>query len=122
MDDRHNSDDDCVARARNLIARVARGVEQLQDVAGLAFCRLTSLGGRMAQIEEQIQSPDPATVDVGLLSAATLSREAEILLRYLDSVQWNTVLVAANGKDRARSPAPVCGGVASGGSPGMRCL
>lgn len=115
MDDRHNSDADCVAQARNLIARVARGVEQLEDVAGLAVCRLTSLGGRMAQIEEQVQSPDPDAVDAGLLSAATVCREAESLLRYLDSVQWNTVLVAANGKDRARSPAPLCGGVDSGG-------
>ena len=120
MDDRHNSDVDCVARARNLIARAARGVEQLEDVAGLAVCRLTSLGGRMTQIEEQVQSPDPDTVDAGLLSAATVCQEAEILLRYLDSVQWNSLLVAANGKDRARSPAPLCG-LASGGSPGMRC-
>jgi hypothetical protein len=120
MDDRHNTDVDYVARARNLIARVARGVEQLEDVASLAYCRLTALGGRMAQIEEQVQSPDPHTVDAGLLSAATVCREAEILLRYLDSIQSNPVLVAANGKDRARSPAPLCG-VASGGSPGMRC-
>ncbi len=114
MDDRHNSDADCMARARNLIARVARGVEQLEDVTGLAFCRLTALGGRMAQIEEQVRSPDPDAVDAGLLSAATVCREAEILLRYLDSVQWHSVLVTANGKDRARSPAPLCGGVASG--------
>jgi hypothetical protein len=114
MDDRHNPDTDCVARARNLIARVTRGVEQLEDVAGLAVCRLTALGGRMGQIEEQVQSPDPDAVDAGLLSAATVCREAEILLRYLDSVQWNSVLVAANGKGRARSPAPLCG-VESGG-------
>ena len=115
MDDRHNSDVDCVTRARHLIARVARGVEQLEDVAGLAVCRLTALGGRMTQIEEQVRSPDPDAVDAGLLSAATVCREAEILLRYLDSVQWNSVLVAANGKDRARSPALLRGGVASGG-------
>ncbi|HEY7159498.1 MAG TPA: hypothetical protein VH575_36465 [Gemmataceae bacterium] len=114
MDDRHNSDVDCVARARNLIARAARGIEQLEDVAGLTFCRLTALRGRMTQIEEQVLSPDADDVDAGLLSAATVSREAEILLRYLDSVQWNSVLVAVNGKDRARSPAPPCG-VASGG-------
>jgi hypothetical protein len=115
MDDRHNSDADCVARARSLIARVAKGVEQLEDVAGLAFCRLTALGGMMAQIEEQVRSPDPEAVDAGLLSAATVCREAETLLRYLDSVQWNSVRGAVNGKDRARSPAPLCGGVATAG-------
>jgi hypothetical protein len=120
MDDRHNTDVDYVARARNLIARAARGVEHLEDMAGLAVCRLTALGERMAQIEEQVQSSDPDAVDAGLLSAATACREVEILLRYLDSVQWNSLLVAANGKDRARSPAPLCG-VASGGSPDMRC-
>ena len=114
MDDRHNTDVDYVARARNLIARSARGVEQLEDVACLSFCRLTALGGRMTEIEEQVQSPDPDEVDAGLLSAATVCREAEILLRYLDSVQWNSVLVAAKRKDRARPPAPLCG-VASGG-------
>ncbi len=114
MDDRHNSDTDCVAQARNLMARVARGVEQLEDVAGLALRRLTALGGMMAQIEEQVRSPDPDAVDAGLLSAATICREAEILLRYLDSVQWDSVRVAANGKDRARSPTPLCGGAASG--------
>jgi hypothetical protein len=68
----------------------------------------------MTQIEEQVLSPDADDVDAGLLSAATVSREAEILLRYLDSVQWNSVLVAANGKDRVRSPSPLCG-VESGG-------
>jgi hypothetical protein len=114
MDDRHNSDTDCVARARNLMARVARGVEQLEDVAGLALRRLTRLGGMMAQIEEQVQSPNPEAIDAGLLSAATVCREAEILLCYLDSVQWDSVRAAASGKDRARSPAPLCGGVASG--------
>jgi hypothetical protein len=114
MDDRHNTDVDCVARARNLIARAARGFEQLEDVASLAVGRLTALAGRMTQIEEQVQSPDPDAVVAGLLSAARVCREAEILLRRLDSIQWNSVLVDAHGKDRARSPAPLCG-VASGG-------
>lgn len=114
MDDRHNSDSDCVTRARNLMARVARGVEQLEDVTGLALRRLIALGGMMAQIEEQVGSPYPDAVDAGLLNAATVCREAEILLRYLDSVQWDTVRIAPNGKDRARSPAPLCSGAASG--------
>ncbi|HEY7326765.1 MAG TPA: hypothetical protein VH592_03950 [Gemmataceae bacterium] len=115
MDYQHNSDADSVVRARGLIAQVARGVEQLEDVAGLAFCRLTALGGLMAQIEEQLQSLDRDAIDAGLLSAATVCREAEILLRYLDSVQWDSVRDAPNGRSRARSPAPLCGGVASGG-------
>ncbi len=114
MDDRHNAKTDSVAQARHLMARVARGVEQLEDVAGLALRRLTRLGGMMAQIEEQVQSPDPDAVEAGLLRAATVCREAEILLRYLDSVQWDSVRGAANGKDRTRLPTPLCGGAASG--------
>jgi hypothetical protein len=114
MDDRHNTDVDCVARARNLIARAARGVAQLEDVAGLAVCRLTALAARMSQIEDQVQSTDPDVVDAGLLSAATVCREAESLFRHLDSIQWSSVLVVAHGKDRAGAPAPLCG-VASGG-------
>jgi hypothetical protein len=94
MDNQHNLDTHCVARARSLIARVVRGVEQLEDVASLALRRQIALGGMMGQIEEQLRSPDPDAVDAGLLSAARVCREAEILLRYLDSVQWNSVRIA----------------------------
>jgi len=114
MNNRHNSDADCLARARNLIARAAKGVDQLELVADLAFFRLTALGGMLARLEELATSLDPDTGDSEMLYAAAVCREAEVLLRYLDSVQWNSVLVAANGKDRARSPVLQCDGVASG--------
>jgi hypothetical protein len=115
MDDRHNPDAECVAQARNLIARAAKGVEQLENVAGLAFCRLTALGGMLARLEELARSHDPEAGDAAILYAATVCREAEILLRYLDSRQWGSVRAAANGRDRARSPVRLGGGMASGG-------
>ena len=37
MDDRHKPDADCVARALDLIARAAKGVEQLENVARIGF-------------------------------------------------------------------------------------
>jgi hypothetical protein len=115
MNDRHSSDADCVAQARNLIARAAKGVEQLENVAGLAFCRLTALGGMLARLEDLTRSQDPDAGDAVLLYAATLCREAEVLLRYLDSYPKDSVRAAANGRDRAGSPVRLAGSLASGG-------
>jgi hypothetical protein len=105
MDDLHKPSADGVARARTLIARAARGVEQLEDVAGQAFCRLTALIGMLARLEELASSGDPNDVDAAALDAATVHREAKKLLRFLDSRQWNAAGVPANRKDPARRPA-----------------
>ena len=115
MNDRHNPDADCVARARTLIARAAKDVEQLEDVASQAFCRLTALTGKLARQEELARSCDPEAVEAAVLDAATVCREAEVLLRYLDSRQWTAVRVAANGRSRARRRARLGGGTARGG-------
>ena len=116
MEEQHNSDADCVARARSLIARAAIGVEQLEKVAGQAFCRLTALLGMLARLEALAQSCDPDDVEAALLDAATVCREAEILLRYLlDARQWESIRVALNGKDRPRTPARLSGSLATGG-------
>jgi hypothetical protein len=115
MDDRYSSDADCVARARNLIARAAKGVEQLENVWGLAFCRLAALKGLLARLEELARSCDPDAIDAALLYAATVCREAEVLLRSLDSGQWGPARVAANGKERPQAPALLGSGLASGG-------
>lgn len=115
MNHRHSSDADCVARARSLIARAAKGVEQLENVAGLAFCRLTALGGMLARLEELTRSHDPEAGDAAMLYAAAVCREAETLLRYLDSHEWGSARSTTHGRERARSSVALAGGLASGG-------
>jgi hypothetical protein len=88
MDDRHNLDADCVP----LIARAAEGAEQLENVAGQTFCQLTALAGMLARVQELARSHDPEAVEAAATDAMTLCRNAEILLRYFDSRQWDSVL------------------------------
>ena len=88
MDDRHNLDVDCVP----LIARAAEGAEQLENVAGQAFCQLTALAGMLARVQELARSHDPEAVEAAAPDDLTLCCEAEILLRYFDSRQWDSVL------------------------------
>jgi hypothetical protein len=115
MDYQYHPDADCVARARTLIAKAAKGVEQMEDVASQAFCRLAALMGMLARLEEPAGSCDPEAVEAAGLDAATLCREAKDLLRYLDSHQWTSVRVAPNGRSRARPRARLGGGTACGG-------
>lgn len=61
MDDRHNADSDRVARARNLIARVTRGAELLEDVAGLADGTTTKLRMKVTATELEM-SGDGKTI------------------------------------------------------------
>jgi hypothetical protein len=112
MNDRYNPDAECVAQARILIVKAAKGVEQLENEASQAFCRLTALVRLLARLEELARSRDPEAVEAALLDAATVCREAEILLRYLDSRKWDSPLrVAARGRHRARPRAPLGGGL-----------
>ena len=111
MHDRHNPDADCVP----LIARAAEGAEQLEDVAGQAFCRLTALAGMLARMEELARSRAPEAVEAAVPDAMTVCRDAEILLRYFDSRPWDSVRVAASGTSRARPRARLGGGMAHGG-------
>jgi hypothetical protein len=115
MDNRNNPDADYVARARALIAKAAKGVERLEDVASQAFCRLAALTGMLARLEELARSRDPEAVEAAVLDAATVRREAEVLLRYLDSRQWDSLRGAANGTNRARPRASLHGAMADGG-------
>jgi hypothetical protein len=115
MDHQSSSDADCVAQARNLIARAAKGVEKLENASSHAFCRLTALVGILTRLEEFARSSDPEIIDAALLDAATVCREAEVLLRYIDSLQMGPVQVVANRRAQARSPALLGGGLASGG-------
>ncbi len=115
MNDRHNPDADCVARARNLITQAAKAVEQLENVSGHAFCRLTALAGILTRLEEFARSSDPECIDAALLDAATVCREAENLLRFIDSHQVGPTQVVTNRRTQARSPALLGGGLACGG-------
>ena len=115
MDDQHNPDADCVARARTLIARAAKGVEQMEDVASEAFCRLAALTGMLARLEKLAASRDFEDVEAARLDAATVCREARDLLQYLDSLQWTSGQDAANTRSRARPRTRVSGSMACGG-------
>jgi hypothetical protein len=115
MDERNNLDADSVARARDLIARAAKGVEQLENVSGHAFCRLTALVGILTRLEEFARSADPELIDAALLDTATVCREAEVLLRYIDSLQMGCAQFADNGRARMWSPARLSGSLACGG-------
>jgi hypothetical protein len=109
MDDQHNPDAGCVAVARALIAKAAKGVEQIEDIAGTAFCRLAALAGMLARLEKPAGSRDPDAVDAAEIDAVTLCREANDLLRYLDSYIWTSVRVAPIGRSRARPRAQLGG-------------
>jgi hypothetical protein len=84
MHKRHNPAAASVSRARNLVAQAALEVQQQENVAGPAFCQLTALLGMLARLKELAQSCDP-DVEAMLLDAATVCREAEILLRSIHS-------------------------------------
>jgi hypothetical protein len=115
MNDRDNPDAHCVARARNLIARAAKRVEHLENVSTNAFCRLTALAGMLTRLEKLATSSEPDAIDAALLDAAMVCREAEILLRYIDSRLIGSAQVAVTGRTQACSPALLRGGLASGG-------
>ena len=88
MDDRHNLDADCVPP----VAWAPEGAEQLENIAGQAFCQLTALAGMLARAQELARSHDPEAVEAAVPDNMTLCRDAEILLRYFDSRQWGSVL------------------------------
>jgi hypothetical protein len=79
---------DGVAQARNLLEGAAQEVDRLEIVASQAFRRLTTLTGMLARLERLAVSRQPEAVESAALDAATVCREAEILLRYLNSREW----------------------------------
>jgi hypothetical protein len=113
MNDRHGAVADCVTRARSLVARARRGVEQLESVAGQAFYRLTALAGLLTRLESLARSHEPEAIEAAVLDAATVCREAEVLLRYLDGLPWSSVRAYAVGRNRARSRLWLDGALAS---------
>jgi len=111
MDGRHDLHADCVPT----VASATVGAEQREHAAGQAFCRLTALAGMLARLQELARSRDPEAVEAAVPDATAVGRDAEILLRYFDSRQWDTDPVAANGTSRARSRAWLGGAMAGDG-------
>jgi hypothetical protein len=85
MDHQRNPEPDPVAKARTLLAAAEEGVRRLEDAAQQAFCRLAALAGILAGMEKLAGSHEPEAADAAALYAATVCREAEILLCYIRS-------------------------------------
>jgi hypothetical protein len=111
MDDPHNPGTDC----EPLVTRATERAEQLEYVAGQAFCRLTALAGMLTRLKELARSRDPEAAEAMPPDPATVGRDAEILLRYFDLPPWHSVGVGDKGSCRARPRAALRGGVAGGG-------
>jgi hypothetical protein len=75
------------AKTRNLLAEAAQEVERLEIEASHAFRRLTALAEMLARLERLAVSHQPGAVKVVVLDAATARREAQLLLRYINTSQ-----------------------------------
>ncbi|HEY7423039.1 MAG TPA: hypothetical protein VH682_02245 [Gemmataceae bacterium] len=89
MNDQHAPVADGVTQARSLLAEAAQEVERLENVAGQAFCRLTALAGMLPQLERLVVSHKPEAAKAVTLDAATARREAQLLLRYINTSEWS---------------------------------
>jgi hypothetical protein len=87
MDHQNNPEAACVARARTLLDAVALGVERLESAAHQASCRLAALAEALARLEGLGGSRECAAGGAAL-DAATVCRQATVLLRYVSSRQW----------------------------------
>ena len=89
MNSQDASEAEGVAQARNLLAEAAQEVERLEKVASQAFCRLTALAGKLPQLERVVVSHKLEGVKTVALDSATARREAQILLRYINTGEWS---------------------------------
>jgi hypothetical protein len=85
MNSQHAQAADGVVQARDLLAVAAQEVDRMEIEASQAFCRLTALTEMLARLERLAVSHEPDVVDAAALYAATICREAEGLLRHLNS-------------------------------------
>jgi hypothetical protein len=85
MDYRRISESDPLVQARTLLAAAGEGVQRLEDAAHQAFCRMAALAGILARMERLAGSREPEAAEAAALDAAVVCREAEILLRYVQS-------------------------------------
>jgi hypothetical protein len=80
---------DGVAKTRNLLAEAAQEVERLENVAGEAFRRLTALAEMLARLERLAVSHHPEAAKAVAIDAATARREAQFLLRCINTSEWS---------------------------------
>ena len=89
MSYQHAPEADGVVQARNLLAEAAQEIERLENVASQAFCRLTALAGMLPDLERLVGSHKPESVKAVTLHTATARREAQLLLRYINTSEWS---------------------------------
>jgi hypothetical protein len=89
MNSQHAPEANGVTQARNLLAVAAQEVDRLEIEASQAFCRLTALAGMLARLERLAVSHEPEVDEAVALYAATVCRETEVLLRYIQSTLPN---------------------------------
>ena len=97
MDHQNNPDAACVARARALLAAAAVGAERLESAANLASSRAAALTERLARLEGLGGSCEPEACEAVALDAATVCRQAKVLLLYVSSRQWPAGRIVAKG-------------------------
>ena len=89
MNYQHAPEADGTAKTRNLLAEASEELERLEIEASQAFRRLTALAGILPQLERQMVSRKSETVKPVALDAATARREAQLLLRYINTSEWS---------------------------------
>jgi hypothetical protein len=80
---------DGMAKTRNLLAEAAEELERLEIEASQAFRRLTALAETLARLERLAVSHQPEAVMAVAIDAATARREAQLLLRYINTSEWS---------------------------------
>ena len=80
---------DGMAKTRNLLAEAAEELERLEIEASQAFRRLTALAEVLARLERLAVSRKPEAVKAVAKDAATARREAQRLLRYINTSEWS---------------------------------
>lgn len=100
MNYRHDPEANGMTQARNLLATAAQEVDRLEMVASQAFCQLTALTGILTQLEKLAVSHEPEAVDAAALELAMVCREAEGLIRYLNSREWGPPCTISNSNYR----------------------
>jgi hypothetical protein len=79
------SEADGVAQSRNLLVEAAQEVAWLEKKASQVFGRLTALAGMLPQLDRVAVSHESGAVKAVPIDVATARREAQILLRYINT-------------------------------------
>ena len=89
MNYQHVPEADDTAKTRNLLAEASEELERLEIEASQASRRLSALAEVLARLERLAVSHKPEAVKAVTLDAATAHREAQLLLRYINTSEWS---------------------------------